>query len=98
MVFNIGQTTLGAQSFGISELRIRVDRIERGLTPKLVPGCEVDQERTVIERRRWIREGKIAYCFDGSIFSAMQQRSLGWVTNGKSNAFVGTSHGGYPRV
>lgn len=54
MVLDLCEAAVRLQRFGLLQLRVLVELLDRGFTPALITGREVDDEWTIVERRFWI--------------------------------------------
>lgn len=61
VVFDLCESAVCLQCFGLLQLRVLFKLLQRGLAFGLVTGCKVDEKRAIAERRFGVLECKLAH-------------------------------------
>jgi hypothetical protein len=60
VVLDFCKPTVSLQRFGLLQLRVLLELLQRGLTPALVAGCEVDKDRSIVKGRFGVLKSNLA--------------------------------------
>jgi hypothetical protein len=60
VILYLRKPTVSLQRFGLLQLRVLLELLQRGLTPALVAGCEVDKKRPIVEGRFGVLKSNLA--------------------------------------